>query len=104
MTTDKRERTTAPNKKIKTFQKPIDKSLEVWYNISTEKGENKKSKIPNRKELTTMKKQDMINYILSTGMMVDGNGTPLTNLDYMKKYSKADVARLYEKAVAYSNR
>lgn len=51
-----------------------------------------------------MKKQDMINYILSTGMMIDANGTPLTNLNYMKKYSKADVARLYEKAVAVCNR
>lgn len=51
-----------------------------------------------------MKKQDMINYILSTGMMTNANGAPLTNLDYMKKYSKADIARLYEKAVAYSNR
>ena len=51
-----------------------------------------------------MKKQDMINYILSTGMMIGADNKPLTNLNYMKKYNKADVARLYEKAVAYSNR
>ena len=51
-----------------------------------------------------MTKQNMINYILSTGMMIGADNQPLTNLIYMKKYSKADVARLYEKAVAYSNR
>ena len=51
-----------------------------------------------------MTKQNMINYILSTGMMIGANNKPLTNLNYMKKYNKSDVVRLYEKAVAYSNR
>jgi hypothetical protein len=33
------------NKKIKKFQKPLDKSLKVWYNIDAE--EKRGSQIPN---------------------------------------------------------
>ena len=55
-----------------------------------------------KKNLT---KKEMIAYILESKMMIKaGTHEPLENLNYMNKYSKAEVARLYEMAVAYSNR
>ena len=53
---------------------------------------------------TKLTKNEMIAFILESKMMCGSDGKPLENLDYMKKYLKKDVERLYKKAVAYSNR
>ena len=49
-------------------------------------------------------KKEMIAYILQSGMMIDSKHQPLKNLDYMNKYLKKDIERLYREAVAYCNR
>lgn len=66
----------------------------MWYNIITER--ERTETLSERKEIRKMTKTEMINFIESTGMVV--------NFDrkYFARLPKESVKRMYDMAVAYA--